>query len=110
MKKPEFNPGEFSSDEDAALAQAKFDEWFKQIENAPVVYGVFKGGVFTVPDPRLGLRSGTSSPETHTARLVDIQEIKKEPCKHEPDWEEEGVGRPYCKHCGCELVADWREK
>lgn len=50
---------------------------------------------------------------TKKARLAFIEEIKKEPCKHEPRevfWSQEREYHHYdCKHCGVELQATWIE-
>lgn len=57
---------------------------------------------------------------THTARLAFIEEIKKEPCKHESEvyrntWNDTGpryiidADNTKCKHCGVKLVAEWKE-
>jgi len=120
MKKLEFNPSDFDHMGDtlnctcnldyeqnfaAGVAQAKFDEWFKQIENAPLVY-IEKG--------LHGDRVTFESPgeySTHTARLVDIQEIKKK-CEHKNKIYGHKYCAPWakCNDCGVELVADWREK
>lgn len=47
-------------------------------ERGMVVYGHWDGERFRVPDPRLGLRSGTENPDTHRALLVGIEPIRKE--------------------------------
>jgi hypothetical protein len=64
---------------------------------------------------------------THKARLAFIEEIVKEPCRHEPenlqfmttingmvsisDVQTKLYGtKKYCKHCGAELQATWSEK
>jgi len=58
---------------------------------------------------------------THKARLAFIEEIKKEPCKHEPEDIQIfnasgnyrfsfGAGISKCKYCGVELQATWSEK
>lgn len=131
MKKLEFKPETFKATEKtegfdfnsnqgqrnaffaAERAQAKFDEWFKQIENAPLVYGICEDPNI----PRLASLEWTfmqSPKDTHTARLVDIQEIKKKCEKHEPIfWSYiDGNFGPgiTCKHCCVELVAEWYEK
>lgn len=46
--------------------------------------------------------------DTHKARLFGIEEIKKEPCKHEPQFP--GYGELICKYCQVELIAEWRAK
>lgn len=48
-----------------------------------------------------------SSPLTHQALLICIEELPKLPCKHEPHT----VDRWHnilCKHCGEKLVARWK--
>jgi len=51
---------------------------------------------------------------THKGRLAFIEEIVKEPCKHEPisRWTVSGELQSVvtCKHCGVELVAEWKTK
>lgn len=58
---------------------------------------------------------------THRAKMMFIEEIKKEPCNHEPIlYSVNAIFRPEgrlpsdehyrCKHCGVELVAEWSEK
>lgn len=60
---------------------------------------------------------------THIAHLFNVQEINKEPCKHEPISTREGVidienkrdytkifYTPECKHCGAKLKAKWEEE
>lgn len=73
----------------------------KHLESCPVVYASkSQGWQWTETKNDL---------DTHKARLFGVEQIKKD-CKHEPDWEEEGTGRPYCIHCNVELVAEWRAK
>ena len=77
----------------------------KLIESWPVVYGKSKQWDQTDgrPDSYVGC--------THKARLAFVEEIKKEPCKHCPEF---GYGckdtETRCKHCGVKLVATWGEK
>lgn len=54
--------------------------------------------------------------DTHFARLAFIEQLRKEPCKHEPKpmktWHEHGEkqwGESSCRHCGVELRATWTE-
>lgn len=52
---------------------------------------------------------------THKGYLIGVEEIKIEPCKHEPeitmcDANTPSYYLPKCKHCGCELIADWKVK
>jgi len=45
---------------------------------------------------------------THKGYLIGVEEIKIEPCIHEPDFP--GYGNLICKHCGLEIYADWKAK
>lgn len=57
----------------------KADDLEAKLAAAPVVYGHMRDdGHFYVPDPRLGLRSGTDMKDTHTARLLCVSEIKRD--------------------------------
>jgi len=79
----------------------------KLIESWPVVYGSNKR-------PLDGWNEKSYESTTHKARLAFIEEIKKEPCKHEPiqfqDDEGNLAANFICRHCGVELVATWSEK
>lgn len=46
-------------------------------DRGTVVYGHWDGITFHVPDPRLGLKSGMSTPDTHQALLINIQPIER---------------------------------
>ncbi len=48
---------------------------------------------------------------THQAYLFNIQEIIKDPCKHEPKSSEDAtsMSESECIYCGVPLVAEWRE-
>jgi len=77
----------------------------KLIKSSPFVYGYKEGTHIT-----WGYLDKTI---THCARLMFIEEIKKEPCKHEPILKQNEDGynqRHICKHCGVELVTEWKEK
>jgi hypothetical protein len=82
------------------------------IESWPVVYIASK-------DSAIYFREQTGN--THKARLAFIEPIVKEPCKHEPvEIENNLVLTTYppqyppkkykCKHCGVELVAEWKTR
>jgi len=112
-----FKPEDFALNEDdsyttiytaASLANEKL---FLLIESMPVVYGDTVG-----PWSR-----ATHHRATHKARLAFVEEIVKEPCKHEPDKvglfnNFDNPSQPHfaynskCKHCGVELQATWSEK
>jgi hypothetical protein len=80
----------------------------KLIESWPVVEGVMPRDDFWPG------RMTNSGEFTHRARLAFIEEIKKEPCKHEPTWSDDPtvsiVYQAKCKHCGIPLEAEWRAK
>lgn len=86
----------------AELANKKLNALF---ESWPVVY--------VRPGPKMGFVASSlylNERDTHVARLAFIEEIVKEPCKHEPDFLNWGYERQKCKHCGVELVAEWKAK
>lgn len=87
------------------------------IESSPVVFA-------SKPDGKSELWSNNERKghDTHRARLAFIEEIKKECPGHEPGGKLskgslEHVNRggsvndlkTFCKHCGVELVPEWRE-
>ena len=87
-------------------------------ENGKVV----TGNVGDVNNPDLFSSKGCLG-DTHTAILINIEPIKKECLKHEPEnivqtfHSRQGMGayytlnlKPKCKHCGVELVAEWKAK
>lgn len=78
------------------------EELEKLIEAAPVVYGT-NDGLSYWDNIRFG---------THKARLMFIEELEKEPCKHVPMFFADGEPSNFfkCKHCGIELVAEWKPK
>lgn len=116
--KPMFIPKNFdgkglTSRLDCELASEVANQIFaKLIESWEVVYGSkipATGLMQWDPQPSMG--------DTHQARLAFIEEIPKQPCKHLPDSKEGLIRGPglmvfsaKCKHCGVELVADWRAK
>lgn len=78
------------------------------IESCPVVYG----NMLANTDMRW--LDERNSFHTHTARILDIQKLPKQECKHEPDllkmFQEYGLQNSKCKHCGIELRATWSPK
>lgn len=80
------------------FAQAKFDEWYKQIENAKTVYKF--GSLWSI---------SKSNEDTHTARLIDIQEIKPKCEKHVAKFDRQ-QNTYFCDSCGCELIVEFKEK
>jgi hypothetical protein len=88
----------------AERSNAKLDRW---LEAQPKVYGKSQNDFhFLWNQSAINFDENTYK-HTHTARLVCVEPIKKEPCKHEPRNKNDLV--PYCKHCGATLVAEWRE-
>lgn len=98
-------------DEAAEIANAKLAEW---LESAPVIYGWGAPGYLSTTF----WNTGSPIDRTHKGRLVCIEELPKQPCKHEPQLTEwrafpgsSGlVVEPICKHCGVELTAVWTAK
>lgn len=73
------------------------------IESWPVVYGTKdNNGQHFHENP-----NGNYNP-THKARLAFIEEIVKE-CKHEPNVLNQKLGGWFCKTCGVEIYAEWKE-
>ena len=80
----------------AETANAKLEEWKRE---ATVAYANLN---FPPDIPR--------NADTHRALLIDIEELSKEPCKHEPLEKptiERMQGIVRCKHCGVKLKATW---
>lgn len=87
-------------------AQEIFDSWFKQeIESAPVVYA-------HGPSSAYQWTHGKASRDQYSARLIMIEEIKKDCVKHEPiSFEAYTINwKIICKHCGAELIQEWKVK
>ncbi len=104
-----FKPEDFSpimSNE--GLAKVANEKLRKLIEASPLVYGLKTRSNKWAFD-----QEENHFTNTHTARLMFIEEIKKEPCKHEPSktrLDFGGIPISICVHCGVELqVAEWRE-
>lgn len=66
--------------------------------------------VYIDPSDKIVISDLQGPKDTHKARLSFIEEIVKEPCKHEPQDLHTYGPRIYCKHCGVELIADWKAK
>lgn len=80
----------------------------KHLESCPVVYGNnFKSNDGSAFDIGSVWNITKLNDKTHKARLFGIEEIKKEPCKHEPL---EEIKHTVCKHCGVHLDAEWMVK
>lgn len=87
----------------ADIANEKFQ---KLIDSWPEVYAHTQD-----MDVKLCLFGQLQNPNmrTHKARLAFIEELPKEPCKHEPDGSPSYANTKCCK-CGVELVAEWKAK
>lgn len=95
----------------ATIANEKLNALF---ESWPVVY--------VRPGPKMGFVASSlylNERDTHKARLAFIEEIVKEPCKHEPMNYFDTRGTKHidavprkskCTVCGVELVAEFKEK
>lgn len=91
----------------------------KLLESATVVTGSINGDRVLC-----GWGNGILPESTHQGLLIDVQPIEREPCKHEPStvtfytdispYSKRIIfdynSNPKCKHCGIDLVADWRAK
>lgn len=80
------------------------------IKTWPVVWGSSHDGFIMVER----WRKKPDLSDTHTARLAFIEEIKKEPCQHEPPRTLQFFKGFYnqfnCVHCGVELEVRWMVK
>ena len=83
----------------------------KMIESWPVVYGSkFISNDGSAFDIGSVWNITKISDKTHSARLMVIEEIKKECVKHEPGAYQAGLGETIrCCHCNVPLIAEWRE-
>lgn len=109
MKKLKFNAGIGDTLIQTVMAQKMFDEWYKQeIEGAPVVYAIQDNNLWA---ENKDVVTCLHFLNFKMARLIDIQEIKRECVKHEPSNLHLNDPRTYaanCKHCGVEIVATWK--
>lgn len=89
----------------------------KHLESLRVVYSADLS--YKYAGSRIIFYDQPSKDCTHKARLFGIEEIKKEPCKHEPMGYYDLNGTKHidavkkesrCTFCGVELVATWSEK
>jgi hypothetical protein len=88
-------------EESARTANAKLNAL---IESWPVVYG------YKAPGDHLIMSTDRKLVTLiYSARLAFIKEMLEEPCLHEPELSLCGQYHK-CKHCGVELVAEWRVK
>lgn len=107
--KPEDFGGQYGAVQCAAIANAKLQEW---LANTTDIYGTkeeFLTGIFN-----------RNCPATHKGKLVCIEELVKNPCKHtvamhrlgQGSWElcTEQDGKIVCGKCGVELDLEWKEK
>lgn len=121
MSKLEFKPSDFEPQEGmtlisrtlaAEIANTKLNE---MLASCMVVYGrknqynLFEFNQYKDPE------NGPDKRDTHTARLIDIQELPMIECEHEPYLAMVLTSLPpqevyKCKHCGVELVATWKAK
>lgn len=83
------------------IANTKLQEW---LDAAPTVYGTID-----ISEPKFWGEKKFGS-DTHSAKLVCLEEIKKECTEHEVVnvCIEGALIRAVCKHCGAELKATWK--
>ena len=81
------------------------------IESSPVVYGSkFISNDGSAFDIGSVWNITKLSDKTHSARLMFIEEIKKECVNHEPGAYQASLGETIrCCHCKVPLIAEWRE-
>lgn len=112
--KPEMFEGKIPWDLSCRQVRERFCDIANEIvETWPVVI-LRDNGPYPLPNKWVIDDGGFDmSKFTKKARLAFIEEIKKEPCKHEPRevfWSQEREYHHYdCKHCGVELKATWIE-
>ncbi len=102
---PETMSVDYLGDRAAALANEKLNAL---IESWPYVYC----NRIDSADQNKWTASEIKHPiDTHKARLAFIEEIVKEPCKHEPYQQLSQISPVdknwYCSKCGVELQATW---
>ena len=117
-----FKPKDFQLDEargntsvllNASAALMANEKLNALIESWPVVYGMGNNPYWYKQNY---LSNDRREIATHKARLAFIEEIAKEPCKHEPSPIDSFNGAfvslksTICKHCGVELQATWSAK
>lgn len=108
-EEPFFSPRDFSNYTyyQNAVDAAKAANAKLEAALSPVVYGSINES-----DTTVAAAFGTKKllPDTHSARLFNIQKIAKEPCAHAPEfirYTAEGILPVTCKHCGIELRQRW---
>ena len=109
-----FKPEDFSrenvdafnwQEKSAEQANAKLQ---KLIDEAPTVYGIPNQSFSHVEGSTQSNVTGQMEKDTHKAKLMFIQELKKEGCKHDPNLLNQKIGGWFCRHCGVELKAEWK--
>ena len=89
----------------ARLASVANDILTKYIETLPIVYGQGEGAgksanwIMNGPDREVYRH-------THSAKLIDIQELPKLPCDHEVNYHD-GYELKNCIKCNVKLKATW---
>lgn len=112
MSKLEFKPEDFNAlygdcpltkMSIVKIANARLAEMLK---DAPVVYFDDEASM----NEKGTIDCATRKPrnkDTHRALLVNIEELPKEPCKHEPKRDWPHSPQYFCRHCGVKLVIRW---
>ena len=84
-------------------ANAKLDEWRRM-----------EAVVYCRLDVEFLWSQSRADTDTHRALLIDVEELPKGPCKHEPDYTQYAIDEKYqknqpmrCKQCGVKLKATW---
>lgn len=110
-----FKPEDFGTGNDREKESAAFYanlKLQKLIDESIVVYGQGIGAMKS-SDWCMNGPDFERYRHTHKAILINIEEIKPEPCKHEPvrnlSYERTWDKNWSCKHCGIGLQATWKE-
>lgn len=108
--------GKESACSPAQAAETANDILNKYLESCPFVYGI-KNTYFIEENTfyNFDWQSRAKEERTHVARLAFIEELPKEPCKHEANVNihlgtSSRIIESKCKHCGVDLVISWKEK
>ena len=88
-----------------AIAYFANEKFQKFVDASPKAYG---------NSTQFDIVSSPTSSDTHSAVIMFIEEIVKEPCKHEPKFHTlmgkkvlEFANPPECRICGTKLVLHW---
>lgn len=108
MKRLEFKLNWFQhrGKSDYLIAQEYYDNWLAEmLASATVVYSKYQNMTSSWD------MNSYANANTHKALLINIEELPKIECKHEPtEIFYNYTGNTYQCNCGVELVAEWVAK